>query len=722
MSMVRRILWVLLFVVTTSAEEFLLNVDVEELESCSWCEAGACTLSPSVTVVKAGFPVSISAQVGRSYPYWRPAGQVALGEGSDATAAFLVHHGAARNGDEYTLYAANAVDEDVLVIGAQIYEAGDPGLEDSDIWWAPNNDDGFDDDTAASDWHWGGQSTNELPATISSFKVMDEIVGTLLNRTLYPNLENLIIGGHSAGGQIVQRYALLTNLPVDDRIKYFAANPSSLAWLTSERPVLTEESTCCKNETILTQSFTFADSIDDDCQHYDTYGYGLNGLPTKYSMATPLETSLQRYARRQVYYVSGSADVCDTNQPKCAGVNCLQDDGGLDTSCEAEAQGPCRLYRMHAFYQHLERYYGRRVHTLIAVPNVGHSGCGVLQSKEFLTAAFPPYEWSCTPKWASFCQPTRWRDSKETRPGTILMGGSTDVDAAFAWHIARAGGGNFLVLRESGTDAYNNYILAVAHECSRIEAVATLILKTKEAGSDDMVLTKVGLADAIFFAGGDQSKYVDRIQGSPLESLLKLQGKAISIGGTSAGNAIQGHDIYTGLDALGPAATSDACLANPYTPSLGPGALVSAILAQQPILDADVIMDDHFVARDRMGRLITFLARLFIENGGSPRGIGVDERTALLVDSNGRVAIVGDGTAYFCEILGDVTCEADVPLTATNVQCTRLQAKDFSGCDDDRPTAFDLPTWSPTTGDATTYTFDVVSGVIIGDPYGPAIY
>ena len=35
------------------------------------------------------------------------------------------------------------------------------------------------------------------------------------------------------------------------------------------------------------------------------------------------------------------------------------------------------------------------------------------------------------------------------------MGGGTDVDEAFAWHIDNANGGDFLILRASGADGYN---------------------------------------------------------------------------------------------------------------------------------------------------------------------------------------------------------------------------------------------------------------------------
>ena len=45
-----------------------------------------------------------------------------------------------------------------------------------------------------------------------------------------------------------------------------------------------------------------------------------------------------------------------------------------------------------------------------------------------------------------------------TTPGTVLMGGGTDVDAAFQWMCQRSGNGDFLVIRATGTDAYNPYI------------------------------------------------------------------------------------------------------------------------------------------------------------------------------------------------------------------------------------------------------------------------
>jgi len=350
-------------------------------ETCPWCEAGPCDASGSVA--KERFAVSISASTGRSYPYWVPRGQARLGEASGARAAFVVHHGAARNGADYTKYAMKGAG-DALVFGAQVYEAGDEGLDESrELWWASNSDDGLDDEDAGYDWHWGGESTPELNSTISTFAVLDEILETLLDRRVYPNLTRVVLAGHSAGGQIVQRYALLSTREVDRRVKFFVANPSSVAWLSSDRPVA--DSSCCDNATIADRVWTFAPFDAASCPTYDIYGYGLSGPLCPY--ARDLDASLRRYARRYVTYLSGQSDVCNSDAPSCA--TCVMEDGGLDTSCEALAQGPCRMARLYAFARFVDAYYhGEHAHALLPVPNVGHSGCGMFQSPQFLRAAF----------------------------------------------------------------------------------------------------------------------------------------------------------------------------------------------------------------------------------------------------------------------------------------------------------------------------------------------
>jgi len=234
--------------------------------------------------------------------------------------------------------------------------------------------------------------------------------------------------------------------------------------------------------------------------------------------------------------------------------------------------------------------------------------------------------------------------------------------------------------------------------------------------------------------------YVSRIVGTSLDALLRGKAPLVSIGGTSAGNAIQGLWIYTGATA---SAVSDTSLLRPYNPTIN-GALVPSLLNVPSLNDAragGVVMDDHFVTRDRMGRLVVFMARL-AQDGFVPtfaptpdltsnaslavvRGIGVDEATALLLDpgnatSGASLKAVGDSTAYACELssaaLKGMVCAENEALTVRGVACERLAGASFTDYTNPNGDTFDLSTWK---GTGARYTFDVVNGVIFGNPYGP---
>src|SRR5438477_8692289 len=104
-----------------------------------------------------------------------------------------------------------------------------------------------------------------------------------------------------------------------------------------------------------------------------------------------------------------------------------------------------------------------------------------------------------------------------TTPGTVLMGGGTDVDAAFQWMCQRSGGGDFLVIRATGTDAYNPYIQSL---CPGENSVATLIIPNRTMASDPFVVSTILNAEALWIAGGDQSNYINYWKGTPVEEPL----------------------------------------------------------------------------------------------------------------------------------------------------------------------------------------------------------
>lgn len=275
--------------------------------------------------------------------------------------------------------------------------------------------------------------------------------------------------------------------------------------------------------------------------------------------------------------------------------------------------------------------------------------------------------------------------------GYVLAGGGTDQPAAFQWLIERAGGGDIVIIRASGSDAYNKWILNLGGA----DSVETIIFHDRKAASDPFVLDRLRKAEAVFIAGGDQSRYVNYWKGTPVEDELHaLIRRGGPIGGTSAGLAILGE---FGFGARAGGITSKEALQDPFNES---------VLLDREFLSLrhleNLITDTHFVERDRLGRTLTFLARI-IQDGWSktPRAIAVDRETAVLIEPSGKATVAGKNTAYFLSTTtAPEVCDPGKPLTLRGVNVYRVNA---SG-------TFDLPSWRGTGGLA--YSLDVVNGVV----------
>jgi cyanophycinase len=293
--------------------------------------------------------------------------------------------------------------------------------------------------------------------------------------------------------------------------------------------------------------------------------------------------------------------------------------------------------------------------------------------------------------------------STTTTAGTVLMGGGTDVDAAFQWMCQRSGGGDFLVIRATGTDAYDPYIQSL---CPNENSVATLIIPNRAAASDPFVVNAIQKAEALWIAGGDQSNYINFWKGTAVETELNnLIARGAPIGGTSAGMNVLSEFVYSALASQG--VTSSQALADPFTRYITLDRDFVSLSILQGVID-----DPHFVTRDRMGRDLAFLCRVFLNGWSSaPRGIAVDEETALLIDSSGNGTVVGNSTVYFMQAPGaPEVCQAKTPLTYQNISVYRINA---SG-------TFDLASWRGRGGVA--YTVSANAGVLSSTQAGGSIY
>jgi cyanophycinase-like exopeptidase len=225
------------------------------------------------------------------------------------------------------------------------------------------------------------------------------------------------------------------------------------------------------------------------------------------------------------------------------------------------------------------------------------------------------------------------------QPGLLLMGGSTDVDAAMRWLLRRSGG-DVLVLRASGSTGYNDYLYQLT---PAVNSVETLLLNSDALARDPRVARRIRQAEAVFIAGGDQANYVNYWRGTPVQEALNylITQKRVPVGGTSAGCAVLGELMF---DARQGTVTSAQALRNPYDPKVS---LSGGFLQTAPWL-AGVVTDTHYDNPDRRGRHLAFLARLRQDGTvAQPRGIGVEERTAVAIDEQGQATVFGSGQAYF---------------------------------------------------------------------------
>lgn len=281
------------------------------------------------------------------------AGDLSLGVSQDwrqplpkVTRALIIVHGRLRNAQTYLQSGIDAathagVGGTTLVIAPQFLNQSDVKrnhLGNQVLRWKGN------------DWMAGEVST--APGQVSSYGVLDQIIKHLGNRKLFPALKEIVIAGHSGGGQVVQRFALTGHdhplLKTEGiSLRYVAANPSSYAYFSPQRPVPFDTASC---------------------PSFNDWKYGMQNLPD-YVGERGAQQLEQAYVSRDITYLLGQQDT-DPNHP------------ALDKSCEAETQGAYRLIRGHNYFDYLKQRHPQLRQTLVEVPGVGHDGDGMFTSPE----------------------------------------------------------------------------------------------------------------------------------------------------------------------------------------------------------------------------------------------------------------------------------------------------------------------------------------------------
>jgi cyanophycinase len=155
---------------------------------------------------------------------------------------------------------------------------------------------------------------------------------------------------------------------------------------------------------------------------------------------------------------------------------------------------------------------------------------------------------------------------------------------------------------------------------------------------------KLALLDdvaGVFFSGGDQLRISSQIGDTPIEARIReIWRRGGVLAGTSAGASVMSDTMMV----RGASAETHRIGDLRMAPGLG--------------LVRDVIIDQHFAERGRIGRLLGAVAQ-------SPRvlGVGIDEDTAIILEGD-DFQVIGSGAVYVVDAEG---------VTASNIAEARAE-------------------------------------------------
>lgn len=243
-------------------------------------------------------------------------------------------------------------------------------------------------------------------------------------------------------------------------------------------------------------------------------------------------------------------------------------------------------------------------------------------------------------------------DSIEARGSLLLIGGAEDKAGSktiLKRFVELAGGRAARIVIIATASAFHDIVgKRYVTLFTRLGAAqATLLaLNERTQASSPAVLAQIEAATGIFMTGGDQLKITATLGGTPTARAIREANRRGAVfGGTSAGASVASEHMMA-YGASGIAPHKDMMQ---FAPGLG--------------LVGGVVIDQHFGQRGRTGRLITALA-----HNPDLIGIGLDEDTAIEIQPNGFLTVLGRGSVLIVDGAGttwsDIHSVSDhAPLT-----------------------------------------------------------
>ncbi len=198
--------------------------------------------------------------------------------------------------------------------------------------------------------------------------------------------------------------------------------------------------------------------------------------------------------------------------------------------------------------------------------------------------------------------------------------------------------------------------------CTTIEH---LKITNRDQADAPKTLDRIRKCNCVLFSGGDQLRLCSVLGGTEFIDIVhqKYQNEHFVIAGTSAGAAAMSSSMISGGE------ESKAYLKGKVELSIGFGFL------------QDAIIDTHFDARGRFGRLVQAIAA---QPGAI--GIGLDEDTGVVIERGSRLQAIGsssvvivDGSYITHNNIADI--KAGMPLSVAGLQVHIMTKEDVYDID-----------------------------------------
>ena len=259
-------------------------------------------------------------------------------------------------------------------------------------------------------------------------------------------------------------------------------------------------------------------------------------------------------------------------------------------------------------------------------------------------------------------------------PGLVLAGGGAEEAPAsmFPWMRRALAGprsgrfGNVVFLRASDATEYDRLF----YDGGKFQSVQTVLIPPCASRAQvDRAAPVVDGADAVFFAGGDQSHYVVWKGSKLMAAVERVYARGGLVGGGSAGLAIQGAVVYDAVaaDRYGNDTHTADAVADPLERRIS---FTTGLFAWPPL--TDTITDTHLAVRNRLGRTIVFLARILrddlLPGATTVYALGIDQASAVVVGPGGVGTVLngpGGRGAYFVRASNPPHLSPGVPFRYT---------------------------------------------------------